>query len=171
MKSFKIVIVGNALPKKDYSEFIESHDVVIRFNHVNFLSTKMLGNKCDILVVQNMDSKYRGGKATLDNWGKLIIIAENAVKDHSRLIINSNNWKNRNIETIYSDNLPIREKLNNGGSSGFIILEWLLNSKCEGLTFPISLVGFTWQGWKGHAWEQEKRICHEYQKLGLVNII
>jgi len=171
MRSSNIVIVGNAIPKEDYSEFIESHDIVIRFNHVNFLHTKKLGNKCDILVVQNMDSSYREGKATFDKWEKLIIIAENEVKDYSALIINSNNWKTRNIETIYSDNLPVREKLNNGGSSGFIILEWLLNSKKEDLIFPISLVCFTWQGWEGHAWEQEKKICHEYQKLGLVDIV
>jgi len=167
----KIVLVGNAYPNKDYSNFIDSHDIIIRFNHVNFLHTKKVGTRCDFLVIQNMDEDYRNGRGTYQDCNNIIFIAENVDKNFSHLIIESNKWHNKSFNIVYSDTLEIKEKLEgNNGSRGFIILNWLLKQS-EKWDLPISLVCFTWQGWKGHAWDKEKNKCHNYEEKGLITIL
>ncbi|MDM8173467.1 hypothetical protein QT327_03685 [Olivibacter sp. 47] len=155
--------MGNALPLKDYSELVNGHDIVIRFNRLNFLWTGFLGRKTDIWAIQNMDETLRRRKTLFGEWERLLIISENKYKDYTQEILQVNNWEEKLYSTIYSDDLPLKEKLRgNNGSSGFIILEWVLQAY-PNLLYPISIVGFTWEGWTGHSWELERELCYQYQ--------
>lgn len=167
----EIIIVGNAAPKEDYSRLVDSHDIIVRFNHCQYLSTGMIGRRTTHLVVQNMDEKYRKGIHPIIEWDKLVILAENKNRDYTEVILKANKWKAENYQTIYTDYLGIKEKLNaNGGSSGFIMIEWLLKEK-QSVSPPIKIICFEWKGWKGHAWDEERRHCFNYQKEGKLEIL
>lgn len=168
-----VIVVGNAQPSKNLTSLIEAHDIVVRFNHVQYLDSSWVGHRTDILVVQNMDTRYKNGNATLEEWAELVVLSENPVKDYSEKIIASNKWKGRKYEVVYTDFLEIRKKLNaTGGSSGISIIEWMLHGKKKEIFhLPINVVCFEWKGWSGHAWKEEKLLCYKYEEEGKIKII
>jgi len=49
----QVVIVGNGQPDRDYSEAIDSHDVVVRINNATHFSTGLMGRRTDVLFVRS----------------------------------------------------------------------------------------------------------------------
>jgi hypothetical protein len=53
-------------------------------------------------------------------------------------------------------------------SIGFTVLECLVAS---GRYRALTLIGFTFTGWKGHPWGKEREIAESYQRDGRLELL
>ncbi len=168
--SSKIVLVGNAEPGRDYSGLINDTQSVIRFNKVPYLRTGLVGSRTDILVAQNMEADWLCGRLPRLGQGQTWILAENPHSDKTVQIVSANALDLTRVRTIYSDHFPELAQLKiKGVTSGFAALLVVLADDPH-WRHEIVLCCFTWQGWKGHAWDVERAFCHGLQAAGRIKI-
>ena len=55
-------------------------------------------------------------------------------------------------------------------STGLLVLVYYLNNELF-KEFEVSIIGFTWEGWKGHNWDKEKSIMEQFEKNGFIKIL
>jgi hypothetical protein len=174
----RLVLVGNALPEKNFSESIDTADIVLRFNFCNHFESGRVGHKTDILCLVNTEERFRSSgelpTRVLDSATEIWLIAR-APPDHGDLILKANNI-DKGLTRIYTNELTtLREKLGTAAqtqklSSGIVALERVLTDPRFRL-YEKQLVGFTWEGWQGHAWSAEQELCESYRKSGFLEIL
>ena len=194
----RVVLVGNApiktnvINRKLLSTFIDDSDVVIRINSANNYS-KGTGNKSDILGILNIgdpaiEFSYRKkvDKYVKENissiwFSRPLNLYDNSnilvKKELSKYILDFQQLSHVPSHAISKDQYQYLSKQvspadGNGidPSSGFCFLHMMLSDeRLKGLKKVI--VGFTWEGWDGHNWEIEKKICLDLQNNGDIFIL
>ena len=101
IRNKKIILVGNRPLDKDYSQYIDEHDIVIRFNLC--LGDKRSGRKTDYLFVNNGIMKMLNG----ERWSKEFLFEKKTLNNVKKFY--SKNHKNVIIRTQYYN----REQFNN----------------------------------------------------------
>ena len=164
------MLVGNAPPQRDYTALIHSADTIIRFNKVQYLPTGRVGMRTDILFAQNMEPDWLEGRLPRLQQRETWILAENPQRDKTAAIVEANRLDPARVRTIYSDHFPqVAELQIRGVSSGFAALLVLL-ADARYRDVDLHLCCFTWQGWKGHAWDIERGFCYGVQAAGRLRI-
>lgn len=167
-----IILVGNAEPKFDYSAYVEKHDLVIRFNLMPHEETEKVGQRTDILCLINALPPARNFIAcefappsVKEVW--FTNPYDTNIKDE---ILNSHWDRNkptkqvtkdqltRMVDKLYATNLIKRPKENIIVSSGFIVLNMLLEDPTY-KDYNKTMICFTWEGWDGHPWVAEKYLA------------
>lgn len=195
----RVVLVGNApiktnvINRKLLSGFIDDSEVVIRMNCASNYS-KGTGKKTDILGVLNIgdpaiEFSYRKKinkyvkkdissvwfSRPLNLYDSSKILTQDELSGH---ILNFQELNHIPTHAISKEQYQSISKMispANGGNSndpstGFCILHMmLLAEEFKGLKKFI--VGFTWEGWVGHNWEIEKKICLDLHKNGDIYIL
>lgn len=199
----KLVIIGNAPVKKhffsikakNYASFVNKADLVIRMNKCQNYR-KGTGKKTDVLALINrgkparrLSTSFEIKKEITKNCSEIWFTRPQnlpeknpfeLMPDESDKLLNYQILQNKKTEFISWDlYLELLQKINNSAektlfepSSGWCIIEKILKEK-RFETYEKYLLGFTWEGWQGHAWEIEKQICLKYiqeKKLKLLNI-
>jgi hypothetical protein len=72
------------------------------------------------------------------------------------------------LETCKAIGIGKRKLYETFPSSGIMIIHKLVTSLAQGT--PISLYGFTFQGWKKHAWCNEKKCIRDFVGLGILTL-
>lgn len=173
---------------KDYTDLVDNADFVIRINRTpNYnLGT---GKKSTILGIVNRGtpaSEFSSSihlnrkvlKEVKEIWftrpspcewdeAKTAYSPFNLPKDKSEEIITFQGIENKDLFYIEKSQYEIMLKLVNNNSdkfifepsSGFCLLYKILHEK-RFQDFKIYLIGFSWEGWKGHNWKFEKKFIH-----------
>lgn len=195
----RVVLIGNAPIKKSkyykkaLSDFIDDSDVVIRINSADNYS-KGTGKKCDILGILNIGdpaieyayrreiNKHVKEKLSsvwfsrpLDLYSSSKILVE---EDLSEYILSFQKLYNIPSHAIPKEQYQYLCKkispANSGNmvdpSSGFCFLHMMLSAE-EFKGLKKVLVGFSWEGWTGHNWELEKKICLDLHNNGDIYIL
>ncbi len=195
----RVVLIGNApIKKSNYhrkalSEFIDHSEVVIRINSANNYS-EGTGSKSDILGILNIGdpaiefsyikkiNKHVKEKVSsiwfsrpLDLYSSSNILVE---EDLSEYILNFQKINHIPFHAISKEEYHhISKKLfpANGGdridpTSGFCFLHMMISAE-EFKGLKKVLVGFSWEGWAGHNWSLEKKICLDLHKNGDIFIL
>ena len=173
----KIVIVGHQINiSKDYSEFIDNSDYVIRFNKMESYN-KNTGTKTEELVCRyaNAFNIIHGFNKTnnciknLDFTNIKLTVVLNNFNDDKALIIANNICKTNNIcsmKFIYNNlnNSYNNEADTNNASTGKIMIEYVLKNYSRDI-YDIYIVGFNWFNLDsniGHLWKLEKEQIMRY---------
>ncbi len=195
----RVVLIGNAPIKKNkyyrkaLSDFIDDSDVVIRINSADNYS-KGTGKKSDILGIINIadpaiEFSYRREinkhvkekissvwfSRPLDLYSSSNILVE---ENLSGYILNFQKLNHIPSHAISREQYQyISKKISpaNGGnmidpSSGFCFLHMMLSAE-EFKGLKKILVGFSWEGWAGHNWSLENKICLDLHKNGDIFIL
>lgn len=179
----KLVIVGNQIDLvKDYSEFINSSDYVIRFNKSDNYK-KNTGTKIDELVcryanaydiIHGFNNKYIYLHDIIFKNIKLTIVLNN-FNDLNGIKIANNICKKNNISNL---NI-IYNNLNNSyngdadttlASTGKILIEYIIKNQLY-LNYEIYIIGFNWfniHDNNGHMWKLEREQINNYIKNNLI---
>lgn len=192
-KKPRLLILGNAPLRENLSEFIDSSDIVLRFNDAFYYGFNT-GFKVDILCITNTGSsslsiatnkeilRKRINEKVSEIWlprdsayHKQYIIENNIdytlteFNDYSQEIIESNHLNNKVIKNFSKEfNKTVFNKVINYNpsyficpSTGIMALEYIISDE-RFSEFEKILVGFTFEGWKGHAWAEEQKIITSY---------
>jgi hypothetical protein len=188
----KIALIGNGPVKEDWSEAVDGCDHVFRFN---FCTTDCArtGNRTDYLVINNVgrpafEMLTRALPSCAD--GAEIVFGRNVEThfdyyercgfDKYRLSLVSTEaamvrclgprrWGRVDAGDY---NQVFRRLIDLDGradflmpSLGFATLEIILTRRPEAV---VHLVGFTFEGWKGHPWEKERLLAERYERADRV---
>ena len=167
----KIILVANNLNNDDrlyqLGDIIAPDDLILRFN-IGVMSHK---DRTDIVMFRKTHTSYIGftpqlrirNKRLLDKGIKHIFIDENSE------LIKKIQSKNPGINqyTIYKS-IPLKEKYGWNPSSGLIAIEW-----CREFypNHEIYLFNFSWNGWRGHDFAKEKKLCMKWIKEKKIKIL
>jgi len=195
----RVVLIGNAPVKTNsfnrnsLSAFIDDSEVVIRINSADNYS-KGTGKKSDVLGIINIgdpaiEFSYRRKinkhvkekissvwfSRPLDLYSSSNILVE---EDLSEYILNFQKLNHIPSHAIPKEQYQYLSKKifpANGGnmvdpSSGFCFLHMMLSAE-EFKGLKKVLVGFSWEGWTGHNWKLEKKICLDLHKNGDIYIL
>lgn len=176
----RVVIVGNGPVQRDFSSFIDSSDVVVRFNDPTHLRTSFVGTRTDVLCLACNDhvlaqSARPDGinpdvaRSVSEIWFKRIERKADTLKIldvhqlHSKII--------RYISIEFRDKLmaklidlqPAPDLLPDNAcpSFGITAVETFVTSP-EYSNTNLFLIGFSWEGWHGHPWSAEMKLCQQY---------
>lgn len=167
-----LVVIGNAEPREDQSEFIDGCDTVIRFNRTPFFDTGKTGRKTTILCLFGIPYPIAGAIPQLHHgvvttcetiWAETDLFAEPLARDYG--------VPQQKIECRTLNGIRDRFAVSNGiirPSSGFQVLRYLVNSSTFADTEKF-IRGFTFQGGRCHQWEAEKRQVEHYLQRGLIH--
>lgn len=183
----KIAIVGNGPIPNGYAEFIDKHDMVLRFNACsNYGST---GTKCDVIVLANTGAPARRFAENPDSINADALKATKQVwlARHPALVeiercrhgADALSWIDQN-EAIIGDRIQDKpwtylspktwwgsmELLTKLGapetaepSTGMLAIYHLRTSWLRRLGLcRANLFGFTHRGWSGHPWDAERKF-------------
>ena len=174
----KLIIIGNQIDlNKDYSDFVNNSDYVIRFNKIDNFNNKT-GTKIDELVcryanaykiIHGFDSnnEYINKKINFENLKFTLIL--NNFNDTKGLILGNKICEKNNIinfNIIYNN---LNNSYNNQGdttlaSTGKVMLEYILKNKMY-LNYDIYILGFNWFNLhhnNGHMWKLERTQINKY---------
>ena len=188
---FKIHLFSNKKAKYD-SQYIDECDLVIRMNNASYWYNGA-GKKTSILALVNRGNPAIGfalkpsknlqkcAKKATEIWftrpnykfdSQLMkAVGKDQFKtDQSRKIINKLSIQNKPIRYIsgkdYLKLISLLNKKNNilfEPSTGICsIYMAILNPNFKNCQFH--LFGFTWEGWEGHNWDLEKKMCYELKQ-------
>ncbi len=171
-----VVVVGNAEPSSDYSEFIDNSDYVFRFNFTPFYDTGKTGRLTTDLCLFGVP---------YPNAGEIPRLNAHIVNNCRSIWVESATF----LEPLLSGYGIPRERiilrhLNEVGdrygiddaaritapSSGFQILRYLVNES-KFAACRMCICGFQWQGAENHQWDVEKKQGEQYLKLGLLEML
>lgn len=188
----KLVIIGNADIDVDHSDFINSCDLVIRFNLCRNYNINT-GKKIDVLCLTNTGphaiSFYHERKISklgfVRNIGEVwfvrprkrfidkLFFNRKTETEYGKNIVISNNLTGKDIEYITNDLYKtLWDKLLSLGStnavmpsSGMVVIEKVV-SDGKYHDYEKYLVGFSHEGWEGHPWDLEKKLIDHYVSNG-----
>jgi len=182
----QIIIIGNSKidnlsldSKSTLKKLMKKAEIVIRFNKLyNF--QKEFGNKTTIYCCTNK-GEHSKHFPNLSLLLKLLIFRPksllftypikinhkfNNIENHigvdysERIMRKLFFIKNKEFidEKIFSQSLKLVNYESNGfiPSSGLLLINHILN-KYDIKEYKVSIIGFTWKGWKGHNWEAERK--------------
>jgi hypothetical protein len=169
-----LIVVGNAEPQEDWSEFIDQCAVVIRFNFTPFFDTLRTGLNTTILCLAGVPYPRAGEipqlnagivKSCQTIWVETPAFFDPLLRGYK---IPPQRITLMNLHAVHDnyaaqDAEPIQKP-----SSGFQVLRYLVNSAAFA-GHQKFICGFEWRGGSGHPWDQEKRQVARYLKLGLVS--
>jgi hypothetical protein len=167
-----LVVVGNAEPRKDYSEFIDKCDVVVRFNFTPFFDTHRTGQRTTILCLFGVPYPCGGEVPRLNGnivkncqtiWVQIPAFCDPLMKGYD---IPREKIAVMDLHALHDDYATSDAERIRRPSSGFQVLRYLVNSS-EFAGYRRLICGFEWRG-GGHDWETEKRQAARYIELGLI---
>lgn len=193
----QIIIIGNSKienlsldSKTAFKKLIKKAQIVIRFNQLcNFHNE--FGNKTTIYCCTNK-GEHSKHFPNLSLLLKLLIFRPKSLlftypihidhkfnnidyligEDYSKRIMRKLFFiKNKEIidEKIFTKSLKLVNNENKGfiPSSGLLLLNHILK-KYDLKEYKISIIGFTWKGWKGHNWEAERKYFDNLVREGII---
>ena len=173
----RLIVVGNAEPGEDYSEFIDKCDVIIRFNFTPFFETTRTGLRTTILCLFGVPYPHEGEVPRLNAdivgscqtiWVESSVFFEPLTRGYS--------VPHRKIRLMplhaVNDGYAIEgaERIKRP-SSGFQVLRYLVNSQAFAGGYQKFICGFEWRGGDVHSWGIEKRQVARYLELKLLNTV
>ena len=175
--SKSLVIVGNAPVKKDYSEFIDSCEQVIRFNRTPHYSNNRSGNKTSILCLRNVGRSagevFASSKQALNSnvvkqaqeiwFGRKHELNSKIIRTHcmeEKYIWNITSELRQKIREDIQSLVPT-VRVGTDFSLGMLATANVLYSSRFNY-FKKYMLGFTWQGCSDHPWRYEKVLCEKY---------
>ncbi|GAB1401600.1 hypothetical protein MASR1M68_05110 [Elusimicrobiota bacterium] len=194
-KKPRLLILGNAPLRENLSEFIDTSDIVLRFNDAFYYGFNT-GRKVDILCITNTGSsslsiatnreilRKKINEKVSEIWfprdsdyHKKYIIENhidytlNEFDDYSHEIISSNHLNDKIIKkfskefnkTVFNKVITYNPSYFICPSTGIMALEYIISDE-RFSEFEKILVGFTFEGWKGHAWSEEQKIINSYME-------
>lgn len=196
---YRIILIGNAPIKKDLSEFINNSDFIVRFNLAGNYN-KNTGTKVDTLCIcggpsARKFSKYRklSQLTFIKNLNEIWFTRSFEKKakqvyfnvgkkrrrniDYSNLVLDRNKLNGKSITVFGKDIYENSKKLLNitnekdEPSSGFLALQYILRKYGSIKEVEISLIGFTFQGWKHHLWENEKAYVKSLENENIIQLV
>lgn len=197
----RVVLVGNApiktnvFNKKFLPGFIDDSEVVIRINSADNYS-KGTGEKSDILGVINIgepaiqfsyrkrinkyvkkdiSSLWFSRPLNLYDSAEIEILAQEELSKHILSFQELNHIPFHAISKEKYQSISKMVSPADGGdiydpSTGLCILYMMLSAE-EFIGLKKYIVGFTWEGWAGHNWEVEKKICLDLHQQGEICIL
>ena len=171
-----LVVVGNAEPQADWSEFIDQCAVIIRFNFTPFFDTNRTGLSTTILCLFGVAYPHAGEiprlnadivKSCQTIWAETPAFFDPLVRGYEtpRQKITL-----MNLHAVHDDYACDDAERIQRPSSGFQVLRYLVNSPAFAGTRKF-ICAFEWRGGSGHSWEQEKRQVARYLELGLLSLL
>ncbi len=185
------------VPLKNHNDFVNNRcHTVVRFNQCSNYN-QGTGTKTNILALINNGSSAQKflkhdsiPKAVVEqidcvwftrpaNQNHDFLIDNNAAQpiDYSTEIIDFQGFKSKKIAYIDGEiyqhlyqKIIAQSPLHHEPSSGIAIIENILRTP-DYEHFDKYLLGFSWQGWQGHHWETEKKICLAYEKQKRLTIL
>lgn len=163
----RVVLVGNAPFGENCSRFIDSHDVVIRFNLFgsDWFQAGMSGRKLDIWAV-NLDSGRKRNAVARARRDSLIALCRQVRADHPNVVLMTPNADDKHrrlkdaIDFYGAQGLGLLHADENCGVplSSEPSVGFYTSFRIVGETIPISMIGFTGQvNNKHHDGEEEMR--------------
>ena len=193
------IIVGNGELTRDLSEIVDSAQFAMRFNEPK-ASIGMSGSRTDILMLA-ASSKPMQRRLTDPNFlasatfkaAKEVVLAyhpEIIRKYHpkpnflSRLKGRRSDWTMRTIELVgaagkeirvmppqfYIDGCSELRMCEVFPSTGFFGIRYVL-SLLPAREWDVKLCGFSWEGWKRHAWLNERSWVEDRIASGRVSLL
>jgi hypothetical protein len=190
-----VVLVGNGPIRNDWSALVDAADAVIRFNFCEKYGGYS-GTKTDILVINNLGKpglellvrglpecghraqlvfgrdvgvhfKYHDACGLMNHPASLVS-TEAAMIQHFQL----SSYESIGAETYdaaFQRLIAIDGKSDFAMPSlGFPVLECLVQS---GRYLTLTLIGFTFEGWRYHPWAKERLIAESYQRDGRLKLL
>lgn len=181
----KIAIIGNAIPQKNYSQQIDSCEIIIRINRTPHYNTGLTGSKCSVLALQRLNSVESNRFLRPDNqldfkvislakeiWfinylpESLIKLVEHyKIKDKQILTIDPGLKNIHEIDYYWSKNKRVFSP-----STGLAVIHHIINQD-RFKNYSKELYNFTWQGNFVHFWDGEQSVINYWQSIGKVKII
>ena len=171
-----VVVVGNAEPSSDYSEFIDNSDYVFRFNFTPFYETGKTGCLTTDLCLFGLP---------YPNAGEIPRLNTHIVKNCRSVWVESPTFLQPLMwgygiprEKIILRHLHgVRDRYAIDGaeritapSSGFQIVRYLVNES-KFAACRKCICGFQWQGAENHLWDVEKKQAERYLDRGLLEML
>lgn len=196
-----LIIVGNAPLARDLSAEVDAADFVVRFNEpIGMSGTRtdllMLATTSKPMQRRLSDPSFlqtptfKAAKEVMLAYHPSIIRKYHPVPNFlSRLKGRRSDWTMQTIEIIGSAGKEIRimppqfylagcrelgiaeENLSKiFPSTGFFGI-WYMLGKCPEESWNVKICGFTWEGWKRHAWGDERSWVEQKIKSGRISLI
>lgn len=168
----KLAIVGNAKPSRNLSSEIDSCSLVVRFNNTNYLGSGLVGERCDIHVIQHEEMTALAGGVSSSKASEFWIICDSPVNCNAMEIMRKNNLSPRVCVVLFRDGTGLAKELSaKYPSSGAMAINSLLG-KAAFLDWDKLLFCFTWEGDPvNHNWNNERELCERYEREGRLRIV
>lgn len=196
----RTILVGNAPPRRDEADVVDSHERVVRINKCAGLGERR-GSRISDLVLVNCGGQM---KAWLNDPGfteaSFIDIAARVVlpihPDKDRLLFGDTPPEERAGDAENHTEAASR-RLRAAGKEVAVLDPGIFLSALEIIDVPvapdmpapstgllaliwlldedpdarIAMTGFTFEGWGGHAWERERRFVERLRECGRVTLL
>lgn len=197
--SADVFLVGNGEVDRDLSSRIDAAGRVIRFNEATNYGGNT-GTRCDVLALNNTGSWARrlGREGFLKGspfaercrtilfpqqpyptWKRLLLRLANRTwrLEYSRRILAANGLRDKEVIYLpagFADTClralrtlgrpAVRAR---SPSTGFLVLEHCIAARPEA---TIELAGFSFEGWKRHPFDLERRAVERYERQGRIRL-
>lgn len=189
----RMIILGNAPMQMDMSDYIDSSDLVVRFNECQNYGMGT-GHKTDILCINNFGQpaeewvKYKtiSKLPFINQVSEIWFPRTESILEHRKTVpdrhfdqlrfrdlsadlIASNHLANKSIvrfsDTLNAEVLSALKRLSSEEfrepSTGILAIAHVLTAPTYSKLQKV-ILGFTFEGWKGHPWAGERALVESY---------
>jgi hypothetical protein len=173
----RLIVVGNAEPRQDRSEFIDRCDVTIRFNLTPFFGIHKTGIRTTILCLFGLPYPDGGEVPRLNRdiarschtiWVETPAFVDPLVRGYD---VPRQRITLLDLHGVYDNHAIEGAEQIERPSSGFQVLRYLVNSPALFGEYRIFIYGFEWRGGARHTWELERRQAARYLELELLEYV